>query len=172
MADFEYAVTKLLAAEGGFASQDNTAGAVKYGITARFLRSIGLPSSTEDVARLTVADACSLYRDYFWDFYHVGKIVDQQVAELLLFSVVNMAPVRAVRFLQEAANKLGSGLQVDGRVGPRTLGVLNGLSDPDRAVLVWNYKQLLEGWYRYLARSNPALYADDLPGWLNRLKSV
>jgi len=172
MADFQSAVEKLLKLEGGFAAADNNAGAVNFGITQQFLRSIGRPATLEDVRTLTREEAIALYREYFWDKLRIGEIHDQRLAEMLFFAAVNMGPSRPIRYLQEALRELRRDVQVDGAIGPQTLSALNGLDVNETKAVVLSLKQRLQARYRDLAQRNPALYGDDLRGWLARLEAV
>jgi len=173
MAEFDSAVEKLLELEGGFAPADNNAGAVNFGITQQFLRSIGRPATVEDVRALTREEAIALYREYFWDRLRIGEIRDQRVAEMLFFAAVNMGPRYPIRYLQEALRELRRlrDVQVDGAIGPQTLSALNGLGPNGTRAVVLSLKQKLQARYRDLAERNPALYGDDLRGWLARLEA-
>jgi lysozyme family protein len=157
MADFEKAVAKLLVIEGGYAPNDNRNGAVNFGITAAFLKLIGWPDP--DPANLTVADAVGIYRKHFWDLFQLAALDDQEVATVLLAAVVNMHPRRAIRSLQRAV-----GAKDDGIMGPATIAAVNRAGGV--AALL---RTELKGEYRALAAMNPALYGDDLAGWLKRV---
>ena len=171
MAEFDSAVEKLLKLEDGFAPADNNAGAVNFGITQQFLRSIGRPATVEDVRALTREEAIALYREYFWDRLRISEIRDQRLAEVLFFAVVNMGPSRPVRYLQQGLCELRSKVNVDGVIGPRTLAAINKLGPNQSAALLLSLKQKLLARYRELAERNPALYGDDLRGWLARLEA-
>jgi lysozyme family protein len=172
MADFDRAVEKLLAAEGGFAARDNTAGAVNFGITKRFLQLIGRPASVEDVRALTREQAVALYREYFWDRLRIGELRDQRLAEAAFFAVVNMGPQLPARYLQESLRELRRPVAVDGIIGPQTIRELNALGPNETKALLVSFKVKLVARYQELARKNPAEYGDDLAGWRARLETV
>jgi lysozyme family protein len=175
MADFQKALAILLSHEGGFAPQDNTAGAVNFGITARFLKSLGLPHSTADVRALTKERASGLYAMHFWNPLRLKDVKDQKLATLIFSMAVNMGPKKAVRLLQAALNNLSEckgkpeRLAVDGALGPKTIAAVNGQLAED---VVGAFRKTAEGEYRRLAEANPSLYGDDLKGWLKRLESL
>ena len=64
MAEFGPAIEPLLKLEGGYAPEDSGAGSVNYGMTARYLRSIGDSRHPED---LDIADAIWINRQCFWN---------------------------------------------------------------------------------------------------------
>ena len=169
MADFERAMERLLALEGGFAARDNTAGAVNFGITQRFLRLIGRPASIEDVRALRREQAIELYKEYFWDRQRIGEIDHQRLAEAYFLASVNMGPRAASLALQQSLGALRGALVVDGVVGQQTIRALNALTPQEAETVLEGYLRRLRMHYEQLARANPAEYADDLAGWKARL---
>ena len=174
MADFDRAVNKLLRLEGGFSPVDVSAqvGAVNWGITQRFLRSIGHPASVEDVRSLSRAQAKGLYKKYFWDPLRLSEIKSQRIAETILFAAVNIGPATAVRILQRSLRAIDRMVAVDGILGPRTIGAINSLGDEMFDGFLFVYKEKLKTKYESLARSRPELYGRYLNGWLKRLEST
>ena len=175
MAEFSQAIDALLRHEGGFAPSDNNRGAVNFGWTAATLKRLGLPHSTEDVRALTRERAAGLYAMHFWTPLRLSEIKDQRLATLVFSMAVNMGPHKAVGMLQRSVNDAlddtaaPGKLAVDGALGPRTVRAINAL---DPQLITLKYKGWLAGEYKRLAEGNPALYGDDLRGWLARLEEL
>lgn len=157
MADFNLAVEKLLALEGGYSPSDSTAGAVNYGITERFLRLIG---DRRDVRGLTRAEAVELYRKHFWDRYHLGLFADQRLAEAVFVSIVNVSPVVVLNALASATGV------------PRPLSRASKLRGEEANRARERFKEAMASYYTRLASSKPELYARYLEGWKARLASI
>ena len=117
--------------EGGLIDHPSDPGGVtKWGISLRFLRSIGLDVNGDgvvdgkDIRSLTEEQVAKLYYDHFWskcycDFLPTG-------VDLAAFDCgVNQGPGRAKRFLQKALK-----VKVDGKIGPITLDAAN-KADPN-----------------------------------------
>lgn len=170
MANFEIAVGRTLAAEGGYYKNSATGEVVNFGITAAFLGGHGLPNSDADVQALTVEEATALYHAYFWAPLHAEDIADQMLANKVFDIAVNQGLGPSAKMLQQAVNDLqlgGTLLQVDGVIGPKTVAAVNALPPSN---LLTQFRALAEARYQEIAANNPAL-TGDLPGWLARLAS-
>lgn len=172
MADFDVAVAKTLANEGGFSINPTTGEVSNHGITVWFLRSVGILSGSgsatayeiQYVRDLTVPAATNLYRQYFWNegFYNLDS---QQLANKAFDLAVNMGVGSAVKLLQRALNELNAdSCEVDGVLGKVTAAACN---SADENVLYTAFISQADSMYRQIAK-NPSL-APDLQGWLNRL---
>lgn len=126
----------ILAREGWPMYTDDPAdsgGPTKGGITQATLAAWrGHPVTAEDVQRLTESEARSIYLERYWKapgFQRVAAL-DQDLAEELADTGVNMGQATAIRFLQRfltAFNDRGRiypDLAVDGVLGPVTLEAL------------------------------------------------
>jgi lysozyme family protein len=174
MADFEAAVTITLKNEGGFFHNQVTGEIVNYGVTLKFVQSSGYkPDADEDFIRnLTITEASQIYLTYFWNPHHIGSIGDQDLANKAFDLTVNMGPgdanhPGALPLLQSAVNSCGGKCDVDGVLGPISIGQINAL---DPANLLAQYKQLVAQRYAAIAAANAEL-ASDLNGWLARLNA-
>ena len=78
--DFNAVVAVVLGHEGGYLEDHQTGEISKFGLTAEFLRSIGLPHDPEFIRNLTPEQAIQIYRVHWWEKYGVGRIGNQQVA--------------------------------------------------------------------------------------------
>jgi lysozyme family protein len=163
MAEFQPAVAITLQNEGGFFHNTATGEIVNHGVTLQFVRSSGYKSGADEnfIRDLSAAEACAIYRTYFWDRFHIGSIDDQSLANKVFDLTVNMGP-RALRLLQSAG-----GCVVDGVLGPISIAHINAL---DPVKLLADYKELAARRYAQIAVGNPLL-AGDLAGWLARLNS-
>jgi lysozyme family protein len=170
MASFLPAVTKTLAAEGGFFHNLKTGEVVNRGITLDLLRSLKVLNSSgpatqadiEFVQSLTVEEAQDIYEIDFWAKLHLDQINDQAVANKVFDLAVNMGVGTAARFLQAAA-----GVPQDGVIGPQTIAAANAM---DPVALLGSIKAWAANRYRDIAAANPLL-AGNLTGWLSRLQA-
>jgi len=164
-ADFKTAVAVVLKHEGGYLEDHDTGEVSKFGLTAEFLRSIGLPHDRDSIRNLTEQQALDIYRVHWWEKYSFDRIQDQRVANKFFDLAVNVGPQRATRLLQQALNRCGAQLAVDGLLGERTITAAN--HAPGECVLD-HMRTLAAEHYRSLAASNPK-YLPYLKGWLERV---
>jgi hypothetical protein len=109
-------------------------------------------------------------RDYcrcgLWDKYRVGLIADQRLACAVLLSLIRLCNSRPIRFLHEAANKLGAKLSIDAFLDDDDAAAINAIKD--QYVLLWNYKVLVTKWLEYRAWQA----GKDKPKWLEQLSRI
>jgi len=163
-ADFNAAVAVVLKHEGGYLEDHTTGEISKFGLTAEFLRSIGLPDDRESIRSLTREQAIAIYREHWWEKYGFERLQDQRLATKFFDLAVNLGPQRATRFLQQALNHCGAQLAVDGLLGERTIAAAN--EAPAECVLN-QLRALAAEHYRSLAAKDPR-YLPYLKGWLER----
>ncbi len=160
MADFDPAVTKTIAREGGARYTEtpgDAGGATKYGISKRAYPQL-------DIANITEQQAKDIYRADYWNAVRGDDIKSQAVAENLFDTAVNMGVGRAVKLAQSALNVK----PVDGQLGPATLAALNG-ADADRFLADYTLAKVA----RYLDLCNAdRSQSKFLLGWLNRAMGV
>ena len=168
MSQFEPALAITLGHEGGFFHNPVTGEIVNFGVTLKFVQTSGYkPDADEDFIRnLTRGEASQIYQTFFWDRLHIGGIRDQNLANKVFDLTVNMGP-GALKLLQTAMNECGGSCEVDGVLGPLSIGQANRC---DAAALLARYKQLAAARYTAIANGNPKL-AGDLSGWQERLNS-
>jgi lysozyme family protein len=160
-------VTYVLEREGGFvADHDDPGGPTNMGITQRTLAAWRNEDVTqEDVQELRVDEAKAIYRSNYWNVARCDVLppgVDLSVFDAAVMS----GPAQAVRFLQRA-----SGMQeqdVDGVVGPQTLGFVKNVS---QTRLIEEIARQRDIFYENIVAKRPA--SDKfLKGWKNRVSKT
>lgn len=148
MADFKAALKRSLKEEGVLSNDKvDKGGITKYGISLRFLQSIGLDKrdldkngityeylgdinhdgvvDSKDILALTVDNAEKLYKLFFWDAVLGDKIYSQVIAEQVFDIAINSGPHKAATLLQQALCSIGFKVTVDGAIGNQTLSTLS-----------------------------------------------
>ena len=152
MKSFKEIIEKVLEHEGGYVNDPkDLGGETKYGITKRFYPDI-------DIKNLTIEQAKEIYKKDYWDRNRVESL-PQELWHIFFDMCVNMGRRTAVKVLQRAANNKGRNIDVDGGLGPATIGALKGVElDRVRAYRVKYYADLVTrkpdlekfyfGWFR------------------------
>jgi len=152
MKDFNEIIEKVLEHEGGYVNDPkDLGGETKYGITKRFYPDI-------DIKNLTIEQAKDIYKSDYWDRNKVESL-PQNLWHIYFDMCVNMGKRTAVKVLQRAAVNKGKNIEVDGGLGPMTIGALKGVElDRVRAFRVKYYVDLITarpeqekfylGWFR------------------------
>lgn len=136
-ANFEYALTHTLEAEGGALITNyawDPGGKTKYGITQATWKEFQKRSpkhrgiALEDISK---AHATDCYYAMFWVIPGFLDVQDKFIAAELFDTGVNCGTARAIRMFQEAINFLRlpgqSPIAVDGNLGPVTRGTAHRL---------------------------------------------
>jgi lysozyme family protein len=152
MKNFNEIIEKVLEHEGGYVNDPkDLGGETKYGITKRFYPDI-------DIKNLTIEQAKEIYKKDYWDRNKVESL-PQNLWHIYFDMCVNMGKRTAVKVLQRAAVNKGKDIEVDGGLGPMTIGALKGVElDRVRAFRVKYYVDLITtkpeqekfylGWFR------------------------
>jgi lysozyme family protein len=158
---------EVIRREGGYVNHPaDRGGPTKFGITLDTLRRWrDQPVTADDVARLTEAEARQIYRQRFVIAPGYAGIVDPQLTALVVDCAVLYGEDDASPWLQRAAKELGADLIVDGKVGPRTLAVVNSL-DADRLIRKVCGLRLRKMGREITDKPSQAVFA---AGWSNRL---
>ncbi len=151
--------------EGGLVDHPSDPGGItKWGISLRFLRSVGVDINGdgvvdgEDIRSLTEKQVTKLYHDHFWskcycDFLPAG-------ISLAMFDCgVNQGPGRAKRFLQKALK-----VKVDGKIGPITLATVD-KADPGKLLSEFMVRRAIH----YSSLANMVVFG---LGWFRRLFDI
>ena len=152
MKTFDEIIEKVLEHEGGNVNDPtDLGGETKYGITKRFYPDV-------DIKNLTIKQAKEIYKNDYWDKNRVESL-PQELWHIFFDMCVNMGRRTAVKILQRAAVNKGKNIEVDGGLGPMTIGALKGVEiDRVRAFRVKYYVDLINnkpeqekfylGWFR------------------------
>ena len=156
MADFKTAVTKTLIHEGGSRVTDDPndrGGLTKYGISQRSYPNVDIRNLTEDGAR-------EIYKRDYWDRVSGDSINDQQVAENLFDTAVNMGPRTASKLAQIGLDLLPA----DGIIGPQSIKALNAAS-PESFMAEFTIAKIAR--YAHICNKSRS-QSKYLLGWINR----
>ena len=152
MKNFDEIIEQVLEHEGGYVNDPkDLGGETKYGITKRFYPDV-------DIKNLTIEQATEIYKKDYWDKNKVESL-PQNLWHIYFDMCVNMGKRTAVKVLQRAAVNKGRNIDVDGGLGPMTIGALKGVElDRVRAFRVKYYVDLITarpeqekfflGWFR------------------------
>ena len=158
--------------EGGFADcSADPGGMTNYGISMRFLQSLGLEEGdvdgdgdidADDIRSLTPEHAARLMRRHFWDPMHLDD-VKPLCAMVIYDTAVNMGGRYARIMTQKAL-----GLREDAVWGPLTLSALRTCTDRKTAVAMCHIRRAR---YHELVGNNSDLLPF-LHGWLRRVDAL
>ena len=171
---FQYCVNVIIEHEGGLSNDKRDAGGVtNYGISLRFLRTIGMDidgdgdSDSEDIIALTRPGAKQIYRKFWWLKYNYERINHLEVVAKVFDLSVNMGGIAAHKILQTACNNfMPTPLKVDGILGNKTLYNTNYL-DPKE--LREELRLCAKDKYMKILAANPAFECFK-NGWMTRAK--
>jgi lysozyme family protein len=155
---FDRLIGKVLEHEGGYVCDPaDPGGETKYGICKRSYPAI-------DIKSLTLEQAKGIYYCEWWLRLRCNDIDNDQVAQKLLDTAVNVGASTGVKLLQSALCDVGQWVVVDGVIGPKTVDAVN-RADPNRLLTAMRARQAEH--YRELIKRNPTL-ARFQRGWEKR----
>ncbi len=162
-------MAETLSHEGGFANNPKDPGGVTMrGVTkktwARWTGRNVKDVSDEEMRSLTIDQIMPLYHAWYWQPVRADELPGG--LDFVIFDIaVNSGPVRAVKMLQKAINKLGRiHIRVDGVIGPKTLSAARKINVFDLINEVGNTRL----WF-YFDLSTFKTFGR---GWMSRLISV
>lgn len=158
MADFNAAIVKTLAREGGATITEiagDAGGLTKYGISQRAY-------PTADIRNLTEQQARDIYKRDYWDRVCGDRINSQPVAEAIFDFAVNAGAVTASKLTQMAIGNT----RPDGVMGANTVAQLNAaINRPEDFIASYTLLKIT----RYAAICNKdKTQTKFLLGWINR----
>lgn len=175
MANFINAYNLTMAAEGGYANNPADPGGETFKGVSRNNNPNWSGWATIDAIKATSPPSLnaalnanagllnqiqSFYQINYWNVNQTGSINDQQIANQVFDTSVNMGTGRGAQFLQQAA-----GVTVDRQVGPQTLAAVNGA---DAQTLYNAFIAIRKQYYINLIAANPNL-AQFKNSWFSRL---
>lgn len=154
--------------EGGFSNDKDDAGNYGNGCTmmgvtlTTFRKYYGKDKTCADLKKITDEQWFEIFKKGYYDKAKCGQINNDSIALLVCDMCWGSGPVTAIKKIQACL-----GCMVDGKVGPQTLGALNGDSPLVIFKRLWNM--------RYVWLNNIAKVGNNkkfLRGWLNRLNDI
>lgn len=165
--------------EGGYVNDPvDPGGATNYGISLRWLRTVGDLDNDgfddgdlnrdglvdkKDIVMIKPEDAARYYYDHWWSKFSYSKM-PYPVGEKVFDMAINMGGRRAHILLQTALQTLGVKLTADGIIGPVTLKSITAVDSRTLAKELCN-QQL--GFYNRLIARKPAM-GKYRTGWTRR----
>ena len=188
MADFKTAYEKTMKHEGGWANDPDDSGGMTWKGIARnyhpnwdgwtIIDSIKMGKTESQFEPLLFASSplqikvLEFYKKEFWDVIKLDKVTNQDIANELFDTGVNMHHSVAAEFLQRslnATNRNGKDypdIDEDGEIGPQTLGVLNAHPRPAQILKLLNCQQGTR--YMDICRKRPS-QEKFMTSWLSRV---
>lgn len=177
--DIDSLIDAVIEKEGGYTDHPaDRGGPTRWGVTEKVARAHGYAGPMRS---FPAERAAVIYRKLYWQRPRFDQVAERAplIAAELFDTGVNMGPRVATGFLQRALNALNRGasdypdVAADGRIGPATLGALDGFlarrGNAGERVLLKAIEALQGERYVRLAESKPANEAF-LYGWLaNRI---
>lgn len=147
--NFAPALACVLVHEGGKDDDPNDPGGrTAYGVIQvrynQYRKAKGLP--VRDVWLIEPAERTEIYKTMYWDVIR-GDALPPGTDYCVFDGAVNSGDVQAVKWLQRAINDVRAGMgqgpiNVDGRIGPGTLGALAAIEDQDDVIAAMQAKRL------------------------------
>jgi lysozyme family protein len=137
--NFQDAVKIVLDLEGGgqlVSHPKDPGGLTKYGISLRANPELG----AEGIRSLTEAEAIEIYRKKYWSPLRLSRMSPRLTLSLFDSAVLH-GPKTAGEILQQALNRLGSDLVVDGVIGEATVKAAKSYS-PSRVLTAFTRERL------------------------------
>lgn len=192
MAEFLKAYSITLGHEGGYAFDPDDAGGETYkGVARRYhpgwsgwasIDQIKQQAANKRQLNKLLAGNAELqqqiqdfYKQQYWDRFQGDLIGDQELADELFDTAVNMGVHRAVSFLQEGLNLLNRNQQSfkdileDGKCGTGTLGALDKYLAKDPAEYLLKIMNILQGMHYIEYMRKSPVQEKYARGWLKRV---
>ena len=191
MANFKEAYEITMGHEGGYSNDPVDAGGETYkGITKRFepdwegwviidsLRNNpNFPKCLDENEELQ-EKVMEVYKRKYWDIFWGDKFDNQDIANEMFDTGVNMGTTRAIKYLQKSLNLLNrdqknySDISEDGVIGNNTLNTLNNFLNKFKRDVKYLLKlmNLFQGMHYINYMGKDSKQERFARGWLNRVK--
>ncbi len=185
MADFKKAFLISMGHEGSYSNDPTDRGGETYKGIARNKNYAWLGwsiidgyKSLPDFKKKLEADAGlqalvdGLYKLNYWDSLKLDDVKNQDIANELFDTAINMGVGVAANFLQEAVNLLNrnqksyADIKVDGKIGFQSINTLNAIANPEPVLKTLNGLQFER--YKDICKNDPT-QERFFNGWLNRV---
>ena len=140
MADFEKGFKIVIEHEGGYVDNKfDNGGKTNWGITQKVAKQNGY---TGDMKKLPIETAKEIYKKNYWDKLKLDVVHNQEVANELFDTGVNMGVRTASKFFQRSINLLNraehnySNLRVDGSIGVKTIATFSSMNEQDQKYIL------------------------------------
>lgn len=169
MAKIDLSMNYVLDNEGrGYSEPPEDDQPTKYGIIAADIaehrHKMVSEISVQDVKDLTMKEATDIYWLQYWSRMKLDDVKDQSVATAIFDVGVNRGIFKGATYTQLALNNQGFYLNVDGKMGPRTVRAIN---DCKRLNFLTSFHGLVYEGYQSIVEHNPEDHKF-LHGWLRR----
>lgn len=156
---WEKAFTNILKEEGGYSNNpSDPGGETKWGISKNSYPHLNIKELTKEQAE-------QIYKNDYWTPIQGDHLHDDTLAVEVMEEAVNMGTRVAIKFLQSAILACGGKIEVDGKMGDKTLVELK---KHDPKILLACIKSQSMSYYMSLVHQHPAL-RKFLKGWFNRV---
>ena len=189
MADFIAAFKKTMGFEGDYSNDSADMGGETYMGISRVhhpgwvgwklidakKKTPGFPGALNADGKIRVA-AQQFYKNTFWDPYQGDQFSDQDLAEELFDTCVNMGIKTGVKFLQRSLNLLNRegtvypDIAVDGAFGKGSLAVLKVSLSRDNGPLILTLMNILQGMNYVEIMEKYPVQEKFARGWLSRVE--
>jgi lysozyme family protein len=157
--NFEKAFNAVLENEGGYVNDpDDKGGETKYGISKNTFPKLNIKG-------LTIQKAKDIYYNQYWLANRCNRIEDYDLAFKLFDLSVNLGAPRAAKLLQKALACMSKYVEIDGLIGPETLGAIK-RSNP-KQLLVF-LQAMAANHYLSFVEAEPS-QKKFLKGWMDRV---
>ncbi len=158
-------IDKIFEVEGGYVNHpSDPGGPTNMGITLNTLRAWrGKRVTARDVKNLSKQEAADIYERNYFNKVKAG-VMPACVAMQVFNTAVLSGPKRGGEMVQKALNVLGERVDVDGVIGPQTLGAI---FDVDEAALAEAHHDQFMGYLRGLRHWNKFGR-----GWTRRMNNI
>lgn len=189
MANFDSAYNKTMGYEGGYAHDPDDVGGETYkGISRKYNPSwsgwkvidaaksqSNFPKCLDSNSDLLVS-VKSFYKAGYWDVNLLDSVNNQEVAEEMFDTGVNLGPAKAALFLQQALNLLNRNenfypdIVADGKVGKITLTTLEYYLRYDKVDYLLKVLNILQGMHYIEFMKKSPIQEKFARGWLSRVE--
>ncbi|MBF0247564.1 MAG: hypothetical protein HQL36_05765 [Alphaproteobacteria bacterium] len=174
-------IEKMYGREGGYVNDPNDyGGPTNFGITKNALEAyqekhggLGKGGEAVRVENLTREQAKVIYKTSYYDFYRIGEIKDDGLAQQAFDLHVNSRPETAGRILQKSINEVhpDAQLHVDGKMGSKTIEALNRATPEQQRKIFQKIDQNRAQFYEQRGQVDET-QRKFLKGWHNRRDTI